>query len=546
MTPSNPLPEADVLVSRDPNDIDSDAWPEFNLNNAIATLPGSDEPVSLLLASEHHPLTVTGRLEPPRKDQERLWRRTDGVKKGTAIVVEDVRSFAYGAYEDGSIDLWASGKAGWFILRPARAYRPIHHHMCEAVRMLFFVADAYSQPAVNIKGKCAQSPPILQSHDLFEKYAREKLGGVENYNEASKVMYKHRDFLLSSMIAGKEGIAWARNPFFRHLSRRFPDDLQNIRERLAPPPQEKPAALTARQASLESASTSSTLKRKRGRPPKSKPTDVISIASSSAASSMKKDVPQRSAPKSREMPKPAPPPTRRTRNTSLSITPPDDAEVHESATPAKDSDSDDDDHPRNAGKGKSALRLKPNKPMKGPPRGLSKVGKGPSQDEDEPRSSPIPAKRTRDEPTNIRRSKRRNSRPDLDEGIDMPTSPSSNADADAESGAVDPSHPSLSDALAAHKPDPLQESTRICALDSCTHKIYGDPSNSVSQRLIREHYALHAYDDDERVQLVKRLQAPSMPVSHLMEKVRVAAKVEGFPGSKVAGTRFPEPLKTRY
>jgi hypothetical protein len=53
-----------------------------------------------------------------------------------------------------------------------------------------------------------------------------------------------------------------------------------------------------------------------------------------------------------------------------------------------------------------------------------------------------------------------------------------------------------------------------------------------SQRLIREHYALHAYDDDERVQLVKKLQHPSLPVGHLMERVRSQARSDGFPGSR--------------
>ena len=560
MTASDHLPETDVLFECDPSLTDSDDWPEFRLSDVNVTLPQArdEESISLLVASEHYPVTVTGRLLPPADGQEHLWKRKDGGKKGTPIVLEDVRIFAYGGYEDGSVEIWASGKAGWFVIQPSRAYKRIYQDMCATVKMLFFVADAYTEPEPSKKSKNAQPWSEPHAEQIFEKYARDILGDEARVEEAAEAVYEHRDFLLSSMLAGKEGKAWGRNPLFRHLSRKFADDLKAIRERTAAP-QEKPESKLmkhARQGSVESGSTSSSLKRKRGRPPKNKPLDVISIGSSSAASSATKDLPRRPAParseqrKPRGPPKPAP--TRSTRNNSQSIPRSATPEVQESATPAQDSDSDDVPA-RSAGKGKSALRLKPSKPMKGPPKGPPKSGKAPVQD-DEPRSSPIPSKRRRDEPTDARTSKRRNSKQEVDEGIDIPTSPSTHStpaddDPDAAPGAAEEdetSHPPLSEALSAHKPDPLQESTWLCALDGCTHKIYGDPSDPVSQRLIREHYALHAYDDDARVQLVKRLQAPSMPVNHLMERVKVAAKGEGFPGSKVAGTRFPEPLRTKY
>lgn len=128
----------------------------------------------------------------------------------------------------------------------------------------------------------------------------------------------------------------------------------------------------------------------------------------------------------------------------------------------------------------------------------------------------------------------------------MPTSPSSEEVAgspasDAVPGATDTELPLRLN----HERDPIQEDTWVCALDGCTHKVYA-ASLPESQKLIREHYALHAYDDDDRVQMVKKLQAPSLPVNHLMEKVRIQARLEGFPGSRVAGTRYPEPVRQRY
>jgi hypothetical protein len=300
---------------------------------------------------------------------------------------------------------------------------------------------------------------------------------------------------------------------------------------------------------VDSASTTSSLKRKRGRPPKNLPSDVVSIDSNSAAISAleEKHSEERASKPIKSKAKGA---TRfKTQSggsvkSSAPVSGTETPEIPESQPEAQTQDSDSDAQPQRR-KRKSALRLKPNKPSKGPPRSSNAVAEE-EDDEPEPRFSPGPSgKRKRDEPNGTtRNSKRRSSRYEVDEGIDIPASPSSEEvtdSPDAELGATDTSLPLRLN----HRPDPVQEDTWICALDGCTHKVYA-ASLPESQKLIREHYALHAYDDDERVQLVKRLEAPSMPVSHLMEKVRIQARLEGFPGSRVAGTRFPEPLRTKY
>lgn len=113
---------------------------------------------------------------------------------------------------------------------------------------------------------------------------------------------------------------------------------------------------------------------------------------------------------------------------------------------------------------------------------------------------------------------------DDDEGIDIPASPADDVP---------------------DNPDPVQENTWVCALAGCTHKVYLSHLPA-SQKLIREHYALHAYDDDERVRMVKRLAQPSLPIGHLMEKVRGQARMEGFPDSTVAVSRFGDGVTQRY
>jgi hypothetical protein len=556
MTPKL-LPESRVLSPRDPSLSSTDDWPEYRLNDVTVTLPGKplSEPVSLFVASEHHPVSVIGKLDSVPEEWAHTYMLSSKQKKAT-IEVSEVRSYAYGDHEDGSVEIWAAGGAGWFSINPSKAFRETYNQMTEAVKVLFFIVDAYQTARKNGKGRNAVVLPAYTARELFEKYANEVLDDDSGAQEAMELIHRHREFLISSFLTGKEGIAWSGNPLYKHLYKKFPGDFNRIRQRLAGPDsavrKAPPASAHIRQISADSESTTSSLRRKRGRPPKNSPSDAISIASSSVASSAVKEVQT-----DKQKVKPTKPtsngPTSSLRQNSRRLkssvprsgtgTP----EVPESQFETQTQDSDTDAS-RHRHKRKSALRLKPNKPSKGPPKS-SKVATAVEDEDDEPEPPPSPppnGKRKRDEPNGTARrpSKRRSSKYEVDEGIDIPASPSSEEVADspdADPGATDTALPLRLN----HRPDPIQEDTWICALDGCTHKVYA-ASLPESQKLIREHYALHAYDDDERVQLVKRLEAPSMPVSHLMDKVRMQARLEGFPGSRVAGTRFPEPLKMKY
>lgn len=408
--------------------------------------------------------------------------------------------------------------------------------------------------------------PEYSAQEVFEKYAREVMGEPGAIEDAREAVYGHRDFLLVSMMAGKEGLDWSGNALFLHLRKKFAREHAAIVQRLAGPTTGKKAgqAQRGRPKSVESGSTTSSLKRKRGRPAKNKNVDVISLGSSSAARSVVKDVvPQPAeATKARSATQSKPLAVRRTRhNPSAPIT----ETVTETpvvvseptvATPTipEISESDDEEpNGRHAHKGRSVLRPKPSKGSKGAPKsgkGKAPVASDNDDDDDEadddddddeanPRSSPTAHKRKPaddDHPTQARQRKRRSSKQEVDEGIDIPDeSPTSSSSPSPPSTSPSPS-PAEPSALN-HAPDPVQEDTWLCALDGCTHKVYL-ALEPASQRLIREHYALHAYDDDARVQMVRKLQAPSLPVERLMEKVRARARVEGLPGSRVAGTRF--------
>lgn len=54
--------------------------------------------------------------------------------------------FSYGEMIDGEFAIWAQGLAGWFEIRPASHYASIYADMIQAVQILYFVTDIYSEP----------------------------------------------------------------------------------------------------------------------------------------------------------------------------------------------------------------------------------------------------------------------------------------------------------------------------------------------------------------------------------------------------------------
>jgi hypothetical protein len=74
-----------------------------------------------------------------------------------------------------------------------------------------------------------------------------------------------------------------------------------------------------------------------------------------------------------------------------------------------------------------------------------------------------------------------------------------------------------------------------CPVDGCMHKTYA-ASELSSLILIKRHSQTHDFDHDERVQLVRRMEAPYLPVNRLMDRVRGMA----------ASSKFPPPITQRY
>ncbi|WPG99308.1 Hypothetical protein R9X50_00212100 [Acrodontium crateriforme] len=558
------VPETRILRPRPASLTNSDDWPEFELTDTRVVSPGTNEPVSLFYAAEQSPLIVTGTLQPLTSHISHCYQRGAGGTQTVNIELNNVLQFAYGQYTNGRPVVWAAGQAGWYTIAPSRAYRPIYNEMSRAVSILYFVADAY------------RNSPKMTTSELFELYAQEVLKKPKATSEGAQEVYRHRDFLLACMIGGKEDLAWSRLSLYSHLQHKFPGDFAAVKTRLAI------TSVKTKKGSRPSSDADSTTssKRRKGRQPKGQDINAISVDSSINSVSI-----SRRCAKGRDAAATAT--ARNTRHRSrpdaVVLPEPEHPMGQEPITPLQEGQDEDDDiletsdsdigllGARRAHKGQSALRPKASKASKG--------RKGPPKDNNEDdndanetnalstksrkRKSTIPHRRSK---RHLATDNEGSSDDDDDDhsgtGASLESSPISSPDANA------PLSSTTSLYHLKESRDPIQDETFLCPLIPCTHKIF-DINTPLAQRLIDEHLTSHRKataksrsnsrsglnpikssvdDDHQRIQLVRRLQAPSLPAGRLMQKVlgvhngASATSGEGMglvEGSRVAGTRFP-------
>lgn len=142
------------------------------------------------------------------------------------IQVKNVTHFSYGAYQNGDVDIWASGEAGWYRIKPGTAYIDLFQGMIEAVNMLYFTIDCHKSGKVN-------------ADELFAKYAQIHHITVA---ESKENFYSHSRFLASRMVKGEEGINWGHTGFYQHLRKMHPEAFGLQSPRTAPAPALLPSA----------------------------------------------------------------------------------------------------------------------------------------------------------------------------------------------------------------------------------------------------------------------------------------------------------------
>ena len=134
------------------------------------------------------------------------------------LKLENVTHFSYGQYDDGEVDIWAAGSAGWFRIKPASSYDRTFQHMVKGVDVFYFIADAYSEQ------------PRLSPEQLFTMYARKQKISEKS---AKDTIYMQGRFLASQMIKGAEGIKWSHTAIYQHLRKIIPDQFEAMEKGIA-------------------------------------------------------------------------------------------------------------------------------------------------------------------------------------------------------------------------------------------------------------------------------------------------------------------------
>jgi hypothetical protein len=122
--------------------------------------------------------------------------------KWKLIQVPGVTHYSFGQHENGDVELWAAGQAGWYSLKPADSYARIFYEMLEAVNLWYFVVDTCTMR------KRTSAQDLITQYGTVHKLAAAK---------AKERVYKHRNFLLSQMSKGAEGPKWDSTPIYQAL-----------------------------------------------------------------------------------------------------------------------------------------------------------------------------------------------------------------------------------------------------------------------------------------------------------------------------------------
>lgn len=156
------------------------------------------------------------------------------------VEVQDVTGFSMGT---GPITIWANGKAGWFEIRPAAAYKNVYDKMSEGVALYYFVTDLYEGLKNSKPGKGVQKTLSIDqifdkvwihylqedSIDFFDLQYSKSFNPSLTTDQVTQHCQDHVVFLLSQMRKSGEPVTWNHTTFYRWLVKTFPVRIFHLR-----------------------------------------------------------------------------------------------------------------------------------------------------------------------------------------------------------------------------------------------------------------------------------------------------------------------------
>ncbi|OAR03791.1 hypothetical protein LLEC1_04660 [Akanthomyces lecanii] len=221
--------EASVLRSV-PKSEANENWPIFQLRDAIVLNRDGTTVENALHIVPNGPFIVRGHLHFTR-DEKRFGLLTPFHDPSSALPLVLVRGrspipieirhcllYSVGETEDGSPQIWVSGRAGWFELSPCPAYQATYDTMCQATTLYYsimdIVEDMKTEPKRAKKSKSPTQSDVLAT--IFHKYSA-FLGDGSTYEDVVARCNKHAIFLISQFMQDDGVVDWKATAFYRWM-----------------------------------------------------------------------------------------------------------------------------------------------------------------------------------------------------------------------------------------------------------------------------------------------------------------------------------------
>ncbi|OAA54222.1 hypothetical protein ISF_08449 [Cordyceps fumosorosea ARSEF 2679] len=194
----------------------SDSWPIFQLRDAIVLNRDGTTVENALNIVPNGPFIVRGYLHFSGDEKRFL------LVRGRSPIPVEIRHcllYSVGETNDGAIQIWVSGRAGWFEIQPCAAYQATYDTMCQATTLYYSIMDATE--ALNEKparGKKSKSPSsqkdVLAS--MFHQYAA-AVGDGSTHEDVVARCNKHAIFLISQFMQDDSVVDWKASAFYKWI-----------------------------------------------------------------------------------------------------------------------------------------------------------------------------------------------------------------------------------------------------------------------------------------------------------------------------------------
>ncbi|KAJ4145813.1 hypothetical protein LMH87_004646 [Akanthomyces muscarius] len=252
--------EASVLRSV-PKSEPNDNWPIFQLRDAIVLNRDGTTVENALHIVPNGPFIVRGNLHFTRDEKPFVLVRG---RSPIPIEIRHCLLYSVGETEDGSPQIWVSGRAGWFELSPCPAYQATYDTMCQATTLYYsimdIVEDMKTEPKRGKKSKSTSQSDLLAS--IFHKYSA-FVGDGSTYDDVVGRCNKHAIFLISQFMQDDGVVDWKATTFYKWMKSenaalfdRVDKAKKNPRQRtrspsLFEPPPRASTSLSRKSASIE-------------------------------------------------------------------------------------------------------------------------------------------------------------------------------------------------------------------------------------------------------------------------------------------------------